>query len=251
MNCEWMRQRMDAYVDCELPAAEAAEFDVHLRGCAACANAALEQTRLKLATRTAGMKYVPPAEFRLRMEQSLRPAQTAKPPRSLVRWPVAIPVALAACLLLAALLVTNFQHRRRTYAELTDLHVTTLASANPVDVISEDRHTVKPWFAGRIPFTFDLPELKDTGFELSGGRVVYLQHSSGAQLLYTLRKHRLSVFIFQEAQLWPKWMAGTSSELSFHTESWSHDELRYVIVGDVSDADIHALAELLRKAARQ
>ena len=41
MNCEWMRQRMDAYVDCELPAAEAAEFDVHLRGCAACANAAL------------------------------------------------------------------------------------------------------------------------------------------------------------------------------------------------------------------
>jgi len=250
MSCELMRQRMDAYVDCELPAAEAAEFEVHLRGCAACANAALEQTRLKLATRAAGRRFTPPAEFRLRMEQSLRPVQPAKPHR-LLRWPVAIPVALAACLLLAVLVVTNFQQRRTTYAELTDLHVTTLASANPVDVISEDRHTVKPWFAGRIPFTFNLPELKDTGFELSGGRVVYLQHNSGAQLLYTLRKHRLSVFIFQDAQSWPQWMASTSSELSFHMESWSQDGLRYVIVGDVSDSDIHSLAELLRKAARQ
>ena len=70
-------------------------------------------------------------------------------------------------------------------------------------------------------------------------------------MLYTLRKHRLSVFIFQDAQSWPQWMGGTGSELSFHTESWSQDGLRYVIVGDVSDADIHSLAELLRKAARQ
>jgi anti-sigma factor RsiW len=244
-----MRQKMDAYVDSELPAAEAAEFEAHLRNCAACANAALEQTRLKLATRAAGMRFEPTAEFRLRMEEQLRP-QMAKRSRRLLRWPVAIPVALAAALLLAALLITNFQHRRRTYAEITDLHVTTLASANPVDVISEDRHTVKPWFAGRIPFTFDLPELKDTGFELSGGHVVYLQHSSGAQLLYTLRKHRLSVFIFQDGQAWPKWMNGQSTELSFHMESWSQNRLRYVIVGDVTDADIHALAELLRKAAR-
>ncbi len=152
---------------------------------------------------------------------------------------------------MAALLVINFQHRRATYAELTDLHVTTLASANPVDVISEDRHTVKPWFAGRIPFTFNLPELQNSGFALSGGRVVYLQHSSGAQLLYTLRKHRLSVFIFQDGQAWPGMMNGVSSELSFHTESWRQDGLRYVIVGDVSDADIHSLAGLFRQAARQ
>jgi anti-sigma factor RsiW len=249
MNCEMMRQKMDAYVDSELPVAEAVEFEAHLRSCAACANAALEQTRLKLATRAAGMRFEPTAEFRLRMEQSLR-AKAAKPIVRRLRWVVAMPVAMAAALLLAALLLFNMQQRRATYAELTDLHVTTLASANPVDVISEDRHTVKPWFAGRIPFTFNLPELKDTGFALSGGRVVYLQHSSGAQLLYTLRKHRLSVFIFQDGQAWPKWMNGASSELSFHMESWSQDGLRYVIVGDVSDADIHALTELLRKVAR-
>ena len=46
-----------------------------------------------------------------------------------------------------------------TLSEVADLHVATLASASPVDVVSTDRHTVKPWFQGRIPFTFNLPEL--------------------------------------------------------------------------------------------
>ncbi len=44
-------------------------------------------------------------------------------------------------------------------AELADLHVATMASGTPVDVVSTDRHTVKPWFQGKIPFTFNLPEL--------------------------------------------------------------------------------------------
>jgi hypothetical protein len=57
----------------------------------------------------------------------------------------------------------------QTFAELADLHVATLASATPVDVISTDRHTVKPWFQGKIPFTFNLPELANTPFTLEGG----------------------------------------------------------------------------------
>ncbi len=56
---------------------------------------------------------------------------------------------------------------RAELAELTDLHVATLASSSPVDVVSTDRHTVKPWFAGKIPFTFNLPELAGTPFQVS------------------------------------------------------------------------------------
>ena len=60
--------------------------------------------------------------------------------------------------------------REQALAELVDLHVATLASANPVDVISTDRHTVKPWFQGKLPFTFNLPELQNSSFKLVGGR---------------------------------------------------------------------------------
>ena len=86
--------------------------------------------------------------------------------------------------------------RQHVFSELADLHVATLASATPVDVISTDRHTVKPWFEGKIPFTFNLPELQGTEFSLVGGRVTYLSQAPGAHLLYRLRKHELSVFIF-------------------------------------------------------
>ncbi len=61
--------------------------------------------------------------------------------------------------------------RDHVFSEIADLHVATLASSSPVDVISSDRHTVKPWFQGKIPFAFDLPELQNSDFSLLGGRM--------------------------------------------------------------------------------
>ena len=105
--------------------------------------------------------------------------------------------------------------------ELTDLHVITLASANPVDMVSSDRHNVKPWFAGKIPFSFDLPELQGSQFELVGGKVSYLEQSPGAQLLFRVRKHQISVFIYQARAL-PLDFASAEeiNARSFHLESW-------------------------------
>jgi len=135
---------------------------------------------------------------------------------------------------------------------LLDLHVATLASANPVDVISTDRHTVKPWFQGKLPFTFNLPELQNSSFKLVGGRVMYFKHSPGAQLLFELRNHQLSVFILQDQPgMIPLAMGVTAaSEMAFNVETWSESGLRYVVMGDASPSDIHQLSELLRVAGR-
>jgi len=54
------------------------------------------------------------------------------------------------------------------------------------------------WFQGRIPFAFDLPELKNSEFVLLGGRMTYLDQAPGAHLIYDVRKHHISVFVFQE-----------------------------------------------------
>src|SRR3989454_12268228 len=70
-----------------------------------------------------------------------------------------------------------------------------------VDVISSDRHTVKPWFQGKIPFAFDLPQLQNSEFSLLGGRMAYLDQTPGAHLIYDMRKHHISVFVFQERSL--------------------------------------------------
>jgi hypothetical protein len=39
---------------------------------------------------------------------------------------------------------------------------------------------VKPWFEGRVPFSFNLPDLGGSPFRLERGRVSYLEQSAGA-----------------------------------------------------------------------
>jgi anti-sigma factor RsiW len=124
--------------------------------------------------------------------------------------------------------------------------VATLASASPVDVISTDRHTVKPWFQGKIPFAFNLPEVQNSEFTLLGGRMTYLEQTPGAQLIYDVRKHHISVFIFPENAMRARLGDRSISpeKLPFTLETWTQGGLRYFVIGDASSADVHNLAKL-------
>ena len=117
-------------------------------------------------------------------------------------------------------------------------------------MISTDRHTVKPWFQGKIPFTFNLPELQNSPFKLAGGKLTYFEHGPAAQLLFQVRSHQLSVFILQDQPGKIPLTIGSTveRELAFNVETWTEAGLRYVVVGDANAADIHALAELMRSA---
>jgi len=163
-------------------------------------------------------------------------------------------IATAAVVLLVAsvFLWSRYAEQKRALTEFADLHVSTLASAHPVDVVSTDRHTVKPWFAGKLPFTFSLPDLQNSPFQLAGGRVAYLGQSPGAQLLFQLRQHYLSAFILQDRSRTVPVGVGrkTAHTLNFNVESWAEGGLRYTVVSDASPGDVHQLAELLRQAAR-
>ncbi len=249
MPCEQWRGKIDAYLDRELSPSETADLGNHLRQCAACTAEALERVQLKRAVATAGPSDTPSAQFRAKIIQSV--ASKPRPERGWLLRLVVAPAGLVLLLSLGVDLYVDHQktERSRVYSELTDLHVATLASATPVDVVSTDRHTVKPWFEGKLPFTFNLPELQGTDFTLVGGRVTYLSQTPGAQLVYRIRKHELSVFIFQDrggeaARL----SSGPISEFSFNVEGWTKNGLRYFVVGDVSADDVDSLSKLLRDA---
>jgi anti-sigma factor RsiW len=248
MACEVWRGKLDAYLDGELAAAEARELAVHLRGCAECATDALERVQMKRAVAVAGKRYEPSAEFRARIAARV----AAKPRRAVWNWKLVF-VPVLAVLIAAVALNFYFGRERaqqRVYGELADLHVAALASATPVDVISTDRHTVKPWFQGKIPFTFNLPELQGTEFTLVGGRMTYLAQTPGAHLIYQYRKHEISVFIFQDrGEESGNLGSGKARAQSFNLESWTRDGLRYFVVGDVSTDQIQSLSKLLRDAA--
>jgi anti-sigma factor RsiW len=163
--------------------------------------------------------------------------------------------AVIAILAIVALTV-SYQSRQRSqaeqaYGEVTDIHVATLASESPFDVVSTDRHTVKPWFQGKIPFSFALPELQNSEFSLLGGRVTYMEQTPGAHLIYEVRKHRISVLIFPEGALHEKLNASSpvQKELSFNVETWSQDGLRYFVIGDAAAVEIDNLSKLLKSSS--
>ncbi len=247
---------LSAYLDGELDRAEAATLGAHLRECAACAANALDQVRMKRSVQMAGKRYSPSPEFRNRIARATSISSKTSQ-KSGWHWQI---LAVPALLLLIISLAVNFYvgresaRRQHVFSELADLHVSALASATPVDVVSTDRHTVKPWFQGRIPFSFNLPELQGSEFTLIGGRVTYLAQSPGAHLIYQVRKHEISVFIFQDRTFEARGeeAAGTPSgpvhALSFNMENWTQNGLRYFVVGDVSADDIGALSKLLQDA---
>lgn len=209
--------KLDTYVDGELPAEEMRAFDVHVKTCPSCAADALARVQMKRSIQTAGMRFTPSAEFRQRVQQKV----TGKQRRPAFRFAWALSGALALVLLLGIGINYTRQRQLRAqqiYTEVADLHVAALASASPVDVISTDRHTVKPWFQGKLPFTFDLPEIVNSDFTLVGGRMAYLEHTPGAQLIYQVRKHRISVFIFEDAPL-RGLSSKTRRELAFNEET--------------------------------
>jgi anti-sigma factor RsiW len=252
MSCELWAEKIDAYVDGEGSREDLAATEAHINACPSCAREALSRMQLKRATQTAAQRYQPSPQFRLRVQQSIR--KKNKPMWALAWRPSLIAaVALVLLLVTSGLVWTRHVAREQALAELVDLHVSTLASANPVDVISTDRHTVKPWFQGKLPFAFNLPELANTPFKLLGGKVAYLDHSPAAQLLFESGKHQLSVFIVQAPpRPTPAALdAGPSRERGFSIETWGANGLSYTVISDTNPADVHALSELLKAAARQ
>ncbi|UXU86457.1 anti-sigma factor family protein [Burkholderia sp. S-53] len=128
---------------------------------------------------------------------SARPAPAGRGPRVAalpgLGWGVALMIALAA----AAGMALSARHADtdRTVDELVSSHVRADLSARDIDVISTDRHTVKPWFNGRLDYAPPVEDLAASGFALVGGRLDYVGRRRVAVLVYRYRQHVIDVYV--------------------------------------------------------
>ena len=198
--------------------------DAHVRDCPRCANAILDAVQMKRMVRDAMRGEPAPASLRQRI-------RGGQPPR--LSW---LAIAAAVMAVAVALVILNRQPSPDALAELADMHTTMLASANPVDVLSTDKHTVKPWFEGKVPFAVPVPDLASTQFHLIGGRVVYWHGNPVAYLLVGKGAHRISVFVS------PRKMGGEPPN-AVSTLAWQRDGLDFAAVGDVPESDLALLRD--------
>jgi anti-sigma factor RsiW len=276
--------QLSALADGELAAEELREVKQHIDTCLPCATGAIDELQLKAAVAQAGRRSEPPAEFRNRMSaliaqenraqeshaQKMQPRETPEPAtrgattvqttrRTSRKWPAYVGWASAAVVLLAigGLAGSLYQARNSAaagravlVAEACDLHIATLAANQPPQVISSDRHTVKPWFQGKLPFSFNLPDPLPDSATLDGANLVYLGNRPVAQLLFSIGRHRVSVFVEQRSRADVPGASGSwnSAHEGFNVVGFSIAELEMIAISDVDPSRLSDLADSLEAA---
>lgn len=245
MICEVPRERINALFDGELPPGEALEVERHLKSCPACAEAYVRLRRLHDALQTPGLAFTPPPALEERVRSDLRGVRLRPANAGLRPF-----LALAASLLLGVVLGVAIGRfllpagrgvlPHSSAEALVDAHVRALASGRLIEVVSSDQHTVKPWFAGKVPFSPSVVDLTAEGFPLLGGRVDNVSGSPAAVLVYTRARHVIEVFVqVADGSSSPHAKSGIRG---FHVVTWTQGDLVYQAVSDLNDGELAAFA---------
>jgi len=136
--------------------------------------------------------------------------------------------------------------RRSATRELVDLHTTIVGSTNPIDVVSTDRHTVKPWFAGKVEFAPPVVDLAGDGFALVGGRLDYVAGKRVAALVYRQGAHLINLFAWPAPPRAGETAESASSRDGYNMVRWTRGGIEFWAISDVNAAELRRFAALVR-----
>jgi anti-sigma factor RsiW len=247
MNCQDVQNLLHPYVDGELDLVRTVEIEEHLAGCPACAEQEQSLHSLRASLSAPALRYAAPASLRARVQVA-----GDEPPITAVREPHVVareawlrPVALAAGFLtligaavtLGILMSQATAQTNRIADWVVAGHVRSQQVNHLTDVVSTDRHTVKPWFRDKLDFSPLVPDLSTQGFPLSGGRLDYLADRPVAALVYQHGKHVINVFT------WPADSSGEKgvqkiSRQGFHIRYWRLAGMNYWVISDLNEEDL-------------
>ena len=137
--------------------------------------------------------------------------------------------------------------------EIVSSHVRALMSDRPIDVLSSDKHTVKPWFNGRIDYAPPVIDPAGPGFALVGGRLDYIGHRPVAVVVYRYLKHPIDVYVIPEnaptvAKKDAKAIV-TRSDDGYALARWNEQGMTFWAVTDASGAVLHQFVQAIEAGA--
>lgn len=252
MTCKECLDSLNAYVDGELAADEAAAVRDHLATCDDCA---AQHTRLVEGTmrlKGALMRYEAPDVLKARIRASLarpEPEIVAARPRvpffRVVGWPSAI-AAAAVVAVLSSVATLSLANRKSgadaIQSELLASHIRSLMPGHLTDVASNDQHNVKPWFNGRLDMSPNVPRLDSLGFPLVGGRIDYINGRSVPVIVYTRRQHVINVYAWPSNTVGDKSIVANSHGYNLIRVPVSGEELWFV--SDLNRTELDSFARL-------
>jgi anti-sigma factor RsiW len=242
-----------AYLDGELDPAHALEIERQLAADPALAAERDRVAALRSLIQEKLPREAPPANLLRRIEAAIgtprAPARFASRLASHPTWR-----ALAASVLLALFLGSGstwliLHPVPATSSSTADLvlasHLRALMAPQPIDVASSDRHTVKPWFNGRIPEAPRVVDLANDGFALVGGRIDVIGRAPVPTLVYRIRGHLISLTAVPAADA-ASLGSGRRAIAGYNTLGWTDNGVAYWAVSDVAAPDLDAFAKAFR-----
>lgn len=251
MNCAEARALLHAHLDGELDAAHELEVERHLSACRECRAEHENLLALRDAVRARAPRHPAPAHLRARVADLLRPAPDAarrRVGRSTWWWRTLAPVAATAVLTwMVALHYAKPPQPELATDEVLAAHLRALITHRLTDVESSDRHTVKPWFAGKIDFSPPVADLAREGYALIGARLDYLGDHPVAVLVYQHRRHVISLVVWPGKEISDPQAAAVRG---YGVVRWSQGGLQFYAASDMAAEDLAKFVALLREAWR-
>jgi anti-sigma factor RsiW len=122
-------------------------------------------------------------------------------------------------------------------------HMRALMATQAVDVVSSDRHTVKPWFNGKLPESPRVVNLAAHGFPLVGGRIDVIGLKPAPVLVYHARLHVISVTALPSAD---HEAAPPRPINGYNIVEWTDGPTTYWAVSDLNAPELESFAKAFR-----
>ena len=254
---------VQAELDGELGAAEAAAFAAHRAQCPICQSATAELAHARSLIDGAALYQPIPGDVRSRVIAQLAAAASSKAAptlpspagggglvASMRRWrrwrSSAASFGLGAACAAAVALLVLVPHQPNLAEQIVAGHIRALQPGHLEDVASSDGHTVKPWFDGRIDFAPPVKDLAAQRFPLRGGRLDYVAGRPVAALVYQRDKHVIDLFVWPAADRTGR-PPETAQLQGYNVVHWSEDGMMLWAVSDLEAGRLREFAENWRR----
>lgn len=249
MTCEEAAILLHALIDGELDAGHAREVEAHASACAHCSAKLAAYRELRRAMPGRALAYAAPGSLRARIDKSVPQPARAASRRSVLKGFFAGGAISAAAAASITFVVLREGRESRIMGEAISAHLRSLQADHLTDVLSSDRHTVKPWFNGRLDLAPPVPDLTAQGFTLIGGRLDFIDGKPVAAIVYRRRVHVINLFVAQG--LGPQPPARRLEVVQgFNILRWSAQGLDFLAASDLNRDELEEFADKFAAAAR-
>lgn len=247
MSCENIENNIESYIDDELTLSDRRSFEEHIADCVSCADKLASLQAIQSMVNNVGYSKTP-ASLKLNIQNKLRDYTGEENRQSnFLSWlgiggGAMAAGSLATWVFMTFILTSQIQYQLAD--NIISSHVSSLMVDHVIDIETDDRHVVKPWFNGKIDFSPPIKDLKAAGFSLLGGRLDYVQGKATPVLVNKRRKHIINTFIFKSDKNIISSKLILIERHGYNIISWNNNGLEYWIISDLNKKELSDFAQL-------